>query len=883
MYSREMPMAQTSSVNFVRALSLALLMTLIAGCASLQGRTVFEEGEVFEAEGNYPKAVGKYYEATQLAPDNQIFKLKLLSVRTRAAGFHLTKARVLVKEGKVDEALDHYRRARGFDPTLELASREEQELLDKRQSQELAEEAESLSQQKRLSLARKALNKALELDPNNATALLVQKMIDKGPSSVSMDGFELDVSSSEPITLRFKDANIKEVFGILTKLTGINFIFDSDIREQGVSVLLERASLAEALELILQMNGLSKKVLNEKTLIIYPQTREKEKQYEDQIIQTFYLSHIDAKKAVNLLRTMLQLRKIYVHEERNALVIRDRPDVIRLAEQILDAADRENSEVLFSLELIAVQNTDDLSFGPTLSSYSVSGGFANPSTGDEAVGALVASTLGSGTNVVNLVSNASELRALYTLPTATFDLAKTLTDTETLASPKIRVRNKEKAKVHIGTREPVITVTTTGDTSTDNIQYVDVGVKVDVEPNIQLDNTVETKLTLEVSQVIDRFQTNNGSVALTISTTNAQTTLTLKDGVQTILGGLFEKQATSSVNTLPLLGDLPLIGKLFSGISDKDTKREILLSITPYILKQVVVPELDVATIWSGGEDNLKAGPNFGAFARPLVSEVLETRPAAAPAMAKENVMPQISGPESVEEAIGEVLGEPSSQTYTPPEEWAESLPAQEVSPQVVKQQPEVAVPVRQPPPVTEPMETLPGPVEVAGAETPFVSEQVSQSQPEPVLLPGPTQLEMPDKGPAKLAISGPQMVDVNNDFYVSVEIRNVDRLYSAPLFVSYDPDLLELTAISEGSFLKKSGKNTVFSSSPNRTTGQVIVGYKQGAGATGESGSGVLLSLGFQAKASGNAEVSLNRVNFRDPDGSRLTVEPASTVIEIR
>ena len=861
-------MARTSSFIFVKALSLVLFVALSAGCASYQGRTAFEKGEMFEAEGNYPMAVGKFYEATQRAPDNRIFKLKLISVRALAASFYLTKARELVKEGKIDEALDHYRRARGFEPNLELAAREEQELLDKLQSMTLAEEAELLFQQKRLSLARKAMEQSLKLDPNNPTALNVQKMLGKKTSAVSMDGFELDVSSSEPITLRFKDANIKDFFGILTKLTGINFIFDSDIREQGVSVLLERASLAEALELILQMNGLSKKVLNEKTIIIYPQTREKEKQYEDQLIQTFYLSHIDAKKAVNLLRTMLQLRKIYVHEERNALVIRDKPDVIKLAEQILDAADRENSEVLFSLELIAVQNTDDLSFGPTLSTYSVSGGFANPPTGDGAVGALVASTLGSGTNVANLVSSASKLQALYTLPTATFDLAKTLTDTETLASPKIRVRKDEKAKVHIGTREPVITVTTTGDTSTDNIQYVDVGVKVDVEPNVQLDNTVETKLTLEVSQVIDRFETNNGSVALTISTTNAQSTLTLKDGVQTILGGLFEKQATSSVNTLPLLGDLPLIGKLFSGISDKDTKREILLSITPYIIKQVEVPELDVATIWSGGEDNLKAGPNFGAFAKPLVSEVLETRPVAAPSLAKESTMAQISAPESVEEAIGEVL-EPSSQPHALPEEWAV--------------QADIADQVSQPLPTMEAMESLAEPAEIAGTEASVAPDAVQQDQPEPVLLPGPTQLEMPDKGPAKLALSGPQMVDVSNDFNVSVEIRNIESLYSAPLFVSYDPDLLELTAISEGSFLKKSGKNTVFSSSPNRTTGQVIVGYKQGAGAAGESGSGVLFSLGFRAKASGNAEISLNRVNFRDPDGSRLTVEPASTVIEIR
>ncbi len=141
-----------------------------------------------------------------------------------------------------------------------------------------------------------------------------------------LDGFELDVASDKPITLKFRDADIRDVFNILSKLSGINFIFDEDIRSaEESSVTLEKATFAQALELLLRMNNLEKKVLNAKTILIYPQTKEKEKKFEDQVIQTFYLSNIDAKKAVNLLRTMLQLRKIYVHEELNALVIRDTP------------------------------------------------------------------------------------------------------------------------------------------------------------------------------------------------------------------------------------------------------------------------------------------------------------------------------------------------------------------------------------------------------------------------------------------------------------------------------------------------------------------------------------------------------------------------------
>ncbi len=238
----------------------------------------------------------------------------------------------------------------------------------------------------------------------------------------------------------------------------------------------------------------------------------------------------------------------------------------------------------------------------------------------------------------SLTSGLSKLDFLYSVPSGTFSFQKTLSDSEILANPKIRVKNKEKAKVHIGSREPIITNTLTaaGDVTSTNVQYIDVGVKLDVEPTIQLDNTVVTKLSLEVSSVSGREKIGSngqGGEALTISTTNAQTSLILKDGEQTVIGGLMREDVTKAKNTFPLLGRLPIIGSLFSGHKQDKTKREILLSITPHIVKNLEMPRADVATIWSGGEDDLQAGPRFGAFARPLEPAVATEPPAVAPAV----------------------------------------------------------------------------------------------------------------------------------------------------------------------------------------------------------------------------------------------------------
>lgn len=146
-----------------------------------------------------------------------------------------------------------------------------------------------------------------------------------------------------------------------------------------------------------------------------------------------------------------------------------------------------------------------------------------------------------------------------------------------------------------------------------------------------------------------------------------------------------------------------------------------------------------------------------------------------------------------------------------------------------------------------------------------------------------PIVLPLPPKRPAQLALAGPESTAVGQEFTVAVEVSGIDQLYSAPLFVNYDPALLEFVDAQEGPFLGQAGQTTVFSYSPNSAVGQVVVGNKQGTGGPGAAGSGTLFNLRFRGKAAGSAKLELNRVNFRDPAGKRLAVEPAAAAIVIR
>jgi general secretion pathway protein D len=853
-----------------RAALWLLFLAALTGCV---GQQAFLAGQDLMEQGRFDEAVAEYALAVEREPAKNEFRVRLYEARQKAAQAHLQQGRRLMEQQEWAPAAAEFGQAAGLDPSLETARLEQKTALGRQRAAELTAEAEQFYRARKFVQARNALDEALQLYPASVAAReLLEKVRREGKTIV--DGFELDITSDKPITLKFKDADIRDAFTILSRLSGINFIFDEEIRAQRVTVLLEDGTFPQALELLLNLNKLGKKVLNSKTIIIYPKAKDKEKQYEDQLIQTFYLSNVDAKKAVNLLRTMLQLRKVYVHEELNALVVRDTPEVIKLCQQIIEAADRPDSEVVFDLELIEVNHTDDLNLGPKLSTYSVSAGLGEKPNASTIVG----SSLSPGAETGNLVKSFSRLESFYTLPTATFDLLKKRSDAEILANPQIRVKNKEKAKVHIGTREPVITVTRTGGTTGDfseNVQYIDVGVKLDVEPNIQLDQTVVTKLNLEVSSVSGRQTTGGGSQVITITTTNAQTGLTLKDGERTVFGGLIRDDISKSKTTIPFLGDLPLVGDLITSHTRNKTKREILLSITPHIVKQVEMPRPDVASIWSGGEDSLKAGPNFAAFAAAFEPVTEQQPPPAAPALQP----PAPIKPPLAEEA--EPLEEPLPLPPVVPQlPSAPALPAPAAPQPPVQPAPPAALPPALPSPAVEAPSPVPLPLPVP---VPLPGAAEAPAAPaEPVEEVAIAPLEIP---PAEMRVfmSGPAQVAAGQEFTVEVAVSGAQNLYSAPLFVTFSPEAVEFVRAEEGNFLGQGGQTTVFTSSAIQERGQVIVGYKQGVGGAGVSGEGRLFLLTFRGRAAGQAALGVDRINFRDPSGNRLPATTSGLTVEVR
>ena len=408
----------------------------------------------------------------------------------------------------------------------------------------------------------------------------------------------------KPITIEFKDAALRSVFEVISRTSGLNFLFDKDVRtDQKTSIFLKNSTIESAVNLTLLTNQLEQRVLDANTVLIYPNTQAKQKDYQQLTVKSFYLANAEAKTVASTLKTLLKTRDVVVDDKLNLLIVRDSPEAIKLAEKLVALHDVPEPEVMLEVEILEVKRTRLLDLGirwPDQLNLSPLAGAAG--------GALTLAEL----------RNLNSTRITAAVGPININARKSDTDANILANPRIRARNREKAKILIGERVPNITATSTSTGFVaESVNYVDVGLKLDVEPTIYLDGEVAIKISLEVSNIISQIQTKSGSIAYQIGTRTAQTVLRLKDGENQVLAGLINDEDRRSANKVPALGDIPVVGRLFGSQADDASKTEIVLSITPRIIRNVQRPEAGLIEFDSGTENSLGSRPAAGPAPAP--------------------------------------------------------------------------------------------------------------------------------------------------------------------------------------------------------------------------------------------------------------------------
>lgn len=573
------------------AVAIAALL-LVAGCAENRIR---EESRKAMAGGQYQQAMSTLENGLRDYPESTSLRTSLLQARADAQMRLISQALSQRAAGQYDEATATLRQALELDPSNARAQALLSDMeLERKGAADLAV-AQKWVEARQPDRALRTLEQALKDNPRHGGLLDLQRRLLSEQRAAQVQALNGVLTESRPISLDFRDASLRTVLDVVTRHSGINFVLDRDVRaDVRVTVLLRQAKVEDALDLITSSNQLAKKVIDSRTIVIYPNTAEKHREYQEQLVRVFNLSNSDPKGAAAFLKAMLKIREPFVDERSNLLALRDSPENIQLAERLLAVFDSAEPEVLLEVEVLEVAASRLNELGVKFpSSFSLT---PLPPVGSDSLtlgnlDGIGRDRIGVGFNPNNLLVN----------------LRREVGDTSTLANPKLRVRNKEKAKILIGDKIPIVSTTTgTGGFVSENISYLDVGLKLDVEPTVFADDEVAIKIGLEVSSLGTATKTSAGSIAYQIGTRNANTLLRLRDGETQLLAGLISRDERSTSSRVPGLGDLPVLGRLFSSQLDDGKRSELLLAITPRVLRNVKRLNASEAEMWVGTEASPK-------------------------------------------------------------------------------------------------------------------------------------------------------------------------------------------------------------------------------------------------------------------------------------
>ena len=600
-----------------RNMAMVLLGILLAGCAADR---VHRQGLAAIERGDYESGVGLLQQAAHDDPRNMTFRLDLQTQRNVAVQQLVARSDSERGAQQLEAAARDYRRVLAIDPSNDRAQRGLLGLEADARHALTVSRARSDFERKDYDAAEAKLRTVLNEDPGYAPAqeLAAQINTARGPITVAP---RLKTRDNHKVTLQLRDAPTKMVFEVLSRETGINFVLDKDVKsDTKTTIFVQDVPVEQAIDLVLDQNALARQILADNMVLIYPNIAAKQKDYEQLIVRTFYLTNAVPKDVENMLKTVLGAKTLFIDERTSSLVIRDTPDTVRMAEKLVASLDVAEPEVMLEVEVLELSRSRLQDLGiqyPTSAAFSPSHVAAAATGGTSGLVLSDLSHQNSGT--INIAGSLA----------VTVNAMKQAGLVNTLASPRIRARNKEKAKVLIGSKEPVITNSVTPTASgapvvTGSVQYLDVGLTLEVQPTIYLDSDVAIKLSLEVSSILKQVATASGTIAYEIGTRNANTLLRLKDGETQILAGLIQESDTRTGNTIPGLGDIPILSRLFGTHHTDHEKDEIVLSITPRIIRMQPRPASDATEFWYGTETRTRSMP-YGAGAGG------ESQPAAAP------------------------------------------------------------------------------------------------------------------------------------------------------------------------------------------------------------------------------------------------------------
>jgi type II secretory pathway component GspD/PulD (secretin) len=800
-------------------MKLIVVMALALAAAGCGASRSYNRAENSARQGDWDAAVEYYRRAVQQSPERSDYKIALERAMINASHQHLNQAQLAEARGELEEALREYRRASDFDPP----------------NRQLAAKVMEIERR---------IREQYESRPANNIAQLREQARQAGPPPL----IKLNEVLPE---IRFNNTSIRDILNTIANITGINITYDRDYQDRAYTVLLTGVTLDQALNQILSANQLFYKVLNQNTIMVIPDTAQKRANYEEQVIRTFYVSHADATELAQIINQIIRVPAMAVqpmiapNKTNNTITIRATTAVAAIIEKMIESNDKPRAEIVIDVQILEVSRERAKQFGLDLSNYQINAIFSPESdprgtTGGTTPTATLNTTPSFNLNTVTRgVSTADFYLAV---PSAVIRFLETDSDTKLVAKPQLRGAEGQKITLNLGDDIPipstVFTPLATGGANTNpltSFNYRTVGIVVEMTPRVTIEGDVILDLSVENStKGVDVNVA--GSNLPSFGTRKVVTRLRLRDGEANLLAGLLREDERRTLRGVPGVLRLPIVNKLFASNDTDIRTTDIVMLLTPRIVRTQEITASDLSPIFIGTQQNLGLnGPP------PLIAAPAEPAPGAPAAPAAPGaVTPAQPAPAPAPAPVQP--GAPNA----PPGGAANAAPGVSIVP-----------------PGSSP---IPGTTAVTAAPTPSASA--------PAVAPAGAQLIVTPPGTDFRVGAGP--------YTVAISATNASRLSGMSLTMTFNPAALRVRAVQEGSFMRAGGAQATFTQMVDASTGRIDIAIVRTGDATGVAGTGLLAAVVFDAVGGGSANLAITGTATA-PGGSAASLQvspvPAVTV----
>jgi general secretion pathway protein D len=849
-----------------RLVVFVILGTLAAlGSACTAGRA-YRQGQEFARAGDWDAAVTYFTKAVQEDPDNAAFKISLERAMQSAAREHISRARDLELKDQLDGALIEYKKAIEMDATNRLAESRAAELER---------------------IIRDRIEKSRPKPPIDA---LRQQARAAGQQPL------LNPANRDPLRITFNNSSLRDVLMTLGEMSGITVQFDRQyFTDTPVTVRLDGVTIEQALQQVLSANGHFYKVLNQNTIIVAQDNAQAHAKYDDLVVRVFYLSHSDPTEISQIINTVMRIPTaaqpaLFPNKTGNTITVRGTAAMVEVIDKLIRANDKPRAEVVIDVQILEVNKNRTKEFGLNLSNYALGLTFS-PEVAPPNSGSPPIPPTGPPPFNLNTISQGISTADFYlTVPTAAVRFLENDTRTKQIAKPQLRGAEGQEMTLNLGEEIPVISTVFGAAVSggfasipQSSFNYRPVGVNIAMTPRVTYEGEVILDLTVESSNLGASISVAGQDVP-SFGSRKVKTRLRLREGESNLLAGLLRDDQRKALTGFPGVLHVPVLRSLFGSTSDTINQTDIVMLLTPHIVRTHELTAEDLAPIYIGTQQNVGlSGPP------PLIAPVPNEEPAlpAPAAAAPTSTIPGVPPPGPARPPVAAAPGVPPTNAPVPPGTSAvPNFPPPPPPPVVNPAAPVPAgPPAATPPPATAaPPAAAPGTTVVPSPVDPNTPVAPPTGPPRDVTQTAPNAPPGSPVAPSTQVIvtAPPEMRVASGPSTIPLSVNNASRLSAMTLTVTFNPNVLRVRTVQEGTFMRQGGVTASFTPRIDAVAGRVDIVITRSGDQAGASGTGLIAALMFDAVGTGNSTITVSGV-ASSPEGSPVALQFTPVAVTVR